>query len=179
MHRNAIVALCVMSLFSCVAVAQEATIEPVHVASGTILTFHLQTRMSPAHENQIDVLPKGTVLQVRMLGPLNSSVDRDGTEFHGVIVLPVVLGNETVVHANAEVRGILALLRSKNHPDGFRYDLLITNVIDNGKSYSVTASLNGSLFEGSSLPPPYRKPRQSKNSNQNCRAPENSVVPGN
>ena len=51
-------------------------------------------------------------------------MDHDGAEFHGVVVLPVVAGNETIVHADAEVSGILVLLRSKTDPDGFRYDLV-------------------------------------------------------
>src|SRR2546430_3677586 len=29
--------------------------------------------------------------------------------------------SEVVIHADAEVRGLFALLRSRNHPDGFRY----------------------------------------------------------
>jgi hypothetical protein len=91
---------------------------------------------------------------VKIQDHLDSSVDHDGAEFHGVIVAPVVSANETIVHSGAEVRGILALLRSKNHPDGFRYELLITHLTDHGKSYSLTASLGASFFEGGSQPAP-------------------------
>src|SRR4029077_11194095 len=122
------------------------------VTSGTVLTFHLQTRLHPNRENLPDVLPSGTLLRVKILDRLDSGVDRDGAEFHGIIVTPIVSGDEMIVHSDAGVRGILALLRSKNHPDGFRYDLLITRLNDHGKSYSLTASLNASFFEGSPHP---------------------------
>jgi hypothetical protein len=51
------------------------------------------------------------------------------------------------------VRGILALLRSRSHPDGFRYELLITRLTDHGKSYVLTASLKPSLAD-SPVPSP-------------------------
>ena len=39
------------------------------------------------------------------------------------------------------------LLGSRNHPDGFRYELLITSFDVNEKSYELTASLNPSFFD--------------------------------
>src|SRR5690242_1033225 len=41
--------------------------EPLHIAAGTVLTFHLQTRFNPENKNKIDLLPTGTALQVKML----------------------------------------------------------------------------------------------------------------
>ena len=154
MRRYSLAVLCSTFLLAGVAAAQKFVIEPVKVASGTVLTFHTQTRLHPNRENLTDVLPSGTVLQVRMEDHLDSSVDHDGAEFHGVIVSPVTSGTETIVHADAEVQGILVLLRTKNHPDGFRYDLLITHLADHGKSYSLTASLGTSFFESVSQPAP-------------------------
>jgi hypothetical protein len=147
MRRYSLAVLCFTFLFAGVAAGQKFVIEPVKVASGTILTFHMQTRLHPNSENLPDILPGGTILQVRIEDRLDSSVDHDGAEFHGVIVSPVTSGTETIVHSDAEVQGILALLRTKNHPDGFRYDLLITHLTDHGKSYSLTASLGTSFFE--------------------------------
>jgi hypothetical protein len=152
MHRHAIVVLCAVTILSLGASGENFAIEPVHVTSGTILTFHLQKRLHPNSDNLPDVLPSGTILRVKILDGLDSSTDRDGAEFHGVIVAPIVSGDEVIVHSDSEVRGILALLRSKSHPDGFRYDLLITRLTDHGKSYSLTASLNTSFFEGGSQP---------------------------
>jgi hypothetical protein len=152
MRRYSFAVLCLTSFLASVAVAQKFVIEPVRVTSGTILTFHMQTRLHPTSENLPDVLPGGTVLQVRIQDHLDSSVDHDGAQFHGVIVSPVTSGDETIVHSDAEVQGILVLLRSKSHPDGFRYDLLITHLTDHGKSYSLTASLGTSFFETVSQP---------------------------
>lgn len=154
MRRYSLAVLCFTSLLAGAAAAQKFVIEPVKVVSGTILTFHLQTRLHPTSENLPDVLPGGTVLQVRIEDHLDSSVDHDGAEFHGVIISPVTSGNETIVHSDAEVQGILVLLRTKNHPDGFRYDLLITHLTDHGKSYSLTASLGTSFFENVTQPVP-------------------------
>ncbi len=147
MKRHVLVVFCVVTVLAGVAGAQNVIVEPVRAASGSILTFYLQTRLHPASENLPDVLPSGTELHVKILDRMDSGVDHDGTEFHGVVVSPILEGNETIVHADAEVHGILVLLRSKSHPDGFRYDLLITHITDHGKSYSLTASLTASVFE--------------------------------
>jgi hypothetical protein len=152
MHRYVAVILCLIGVFAGAAHAQSLSIEPIHVSAGTVLTFHLQTRLNPKDGNEIDVLPKGTVLKVKMLDAVDSGVDHDGVEFHGAVVSSIVAGNEVVVHSQAEVRGILALLRSRNHPEGFRYELLITSVTDQGKTYNLTASLNPSFFEPSPQP---------------------------
>jgi hypothetical protein len=147
MKRYVLAALCVVTVLAGVTAGQNAIVEPIRAASGSILTFYLQTRLHPTSENLPDVLPSGTELHVKILDRMDSAVDHDGAEFHGVVVSPVVEGNETILHADAEVRGILVLLRSKSHPDGFRYDLLITHITDHGKSYSLTASLGTSVFE--------------------------------
>lgn len=147
MQRYAVAALCVVTLLAGVAVGQSFIVEPVRAASGSVLTFYLQTRLHPTSENLPDILPGGTELRVKILDRMDSEIDRDGAEFHGVVVSPVLAGNETIVHADAEVNGILVLLRSKTHPDGFRYDLLVTHLTDHGKSYSLTASLTTSVFE--------------------------------
>jgi hypothetical protein len=158
MHRSALVSLCLITVLACAVVGHNFVIEPVRVASGTILSFHMQTRLHPSRENLPDVLPSGTILRVKMLDHVDSGVDHDGAEFHGVIVSPVTSGDETIVRSDAEVRGILVLLRSKSHPDGFRYDLLITQLTDRGKSYSLTASLGTSFFEDAGRPAPAPAP---------------------
>jgi hypothetical protein len=74
-------------------------------------------------------------------------VNPDGTEFRGTVVSGLTSSGEVVIHSDSEVRGILALLRSRSHPEGFRYELLITSLTDHGKSYVLTASLNPSLAD--------------------------------
>src|SRR5258708_4035972 len=80
-------------------------------------------------------------------GCVDASVDRDGAAFCGSMAAVLVLGGEVVIHAEAEVRGLFVLLRSKTHPDGFRYELLITGIRDGDKSLDLTASLNSSFVD--------------------------------
>jgi hypothetical protein len=148
MRRYAVAVLCFICVFVSQVHGQKTSIQPIHVAAGTVLTFHLQTRLSPSSVNETDDLPKGTVIRVRMLDPIDSNVDRDGSAFRGETVSSIITRNEIVVHPESEVRGILALLRSKSHPDGFRYELLVTRVNDHGKTFDLTASLNPSFIDG-------------------------------
>jgi hypothetical protein len=95
---------------------------------------------------------------VKILNSLDSTVDRDGTEFHGSVVSDLSIGDDVVIPANSEVRGLLVLLRSRSHPDGFRYELLLTELTDRGKSYPLTASLNASFFDSGAQPESATKP---------------------
>jgi hypothetical protein len=152
MHRVLGVALCFLGVLAGAAQAQTFTIEPVHIAAGAILDFHLQTRLNPGDGNALDELPKGTILRVKMLEPIDSNVKQDGSEFHGVTVSSLESGGEVVIHSEAEVDGIFVLLRSRSHPDGFRYELLVTGLKDHGKYYALTASLSSSVTDGGSQP---------------------------
>jgi hypothetical protein len=57
-----------------------------------------------------------------------------------------------IIRSEAEVRVLLVLLRSRNHPEGFRYELLVTRLTDRGKSYDLTASLNPSFLDPAAQP---------------------------
>jgi hypothetical protein len=141
--------LCLAGVFANAARGQASKIEQVQVASGTVLTFYLHARLNPTSGDALDALPKGTLLRVKMLDSIDSSVNSDGTEFHGSVVSALASEGNVVIHPEAEVRGILALLRSRSHPEGFRYELLITGLNDHGKSYALTASLKPSLADSS------------------------------
>ncbi len=147
MHLSVVAVLCLISLFASPTPGQSAIAAPVRVVAGTILTFHLQTRLNPSAGDALNALPKGTVLQVRILDSIDSGADRDGTEFHGSLAAPLLLEGEVIVRSEAEVRGLLVLLRSRNHPDGFRYELLVTGLTDRGKSFDLTASLHPSFLD--------------------------------
>jgi hypothetical protein len=147
------VILCIAATLAKPVHSQTPPLEPIRVSPGTVLTFHLQTRLNPGTANDVDILPSGTVLRVKILDSIDSAADRDGAEFHGVVVSPVLAGKIIVLHADSEVRGIFALLRSRNHPEGFRYELLITGINDRGKNYDITASLNPSFRETSAQQP--------------------------
>lgn len=157
MRRFGMLFLCAASVFAGAALGQGSTIEPIHAQPGAVLTFHLQTRLNPADRNEMDVLPRGTVIRVKMLNGVDSGMDRDGSVFHGRVVNSVSAGDRIIVHPESEVRGILVLLRSKNHPEGFRYELLLTSVTDHTKTYDMTASLNPSFFDSSAPSAPVSK----------------------
>lgn len=153
MHRFVAVVLFSVCVFTVAARGQNTRIEGVYAPLGTVLTFHLQTRMNPADPNELDVLPRGTVIRVRMLTAVDSSVDRDGSGFQGEVVESIHAGSKVIVHPDSEVHGILVLLRSRNHPEGFRYELLVTRVKDHAKTYDLTASLNRSFADAGGPPP--------------------------
>lgn len=169
MKRIALVALFFGSAFASVAqgqTSQTSGIVPVHVAAGTVLTFYLHARLNPTSSESLDGLPKGTLLRVKMLDSIDSAVNADGTEFHGTVVSGLTSSGELAIHPNSEVRGIMALLRSRSHPEGFRYELLITGLTDQGKSYALTASLAPSLADSAvasnSKPTTKDKPKTSE-----------------
>jgi hypothetical protein len=152
-----------------------ATVPPLRVPAGTVLTFHLQTRLRPIADDPLNALPQGTTLNVKILRPIDSTVDRDGSEFHGWVVSDLSLGNGVVIHAESEVRGLLVLLRSRSHPNGFRYELLLTELTDHGKSYPLTASLNTSFFDSGAQPAAATKVAAKDSSKPT--APSNTKIP--
>lgn len=149
MHRYAVAVLCFATLLTSSVIGQKINPEPVHMAAGTVLAFHLQTRLRATDENETDHLPKGTVILVKLLDSIDSNLDHDGAEFRGSVVTSIVSGNEVVVHAESEVRGLFVLLRSRTHPEGFRYELLVTTIRDHDRSLELTASLSTSFYDGS------------------------------
>ena len=147
MRRSIIAALCFIGCCAVPVHGQTPTVAPLRVAAGTVVKFHLQTRLNPTSGDALDALPKGTILQVRVLDSIDSATDRDGTEFHATLAAPLVSGGQVIVRNEAEVRGLLVLLRSRSHPEGFRYELLVTSLTDRGKSYDLTASLNPTFLD--------------------------------
>ena len=142
----------VASLVFCFAVSstvsgQNSIIKPMHVDAGSNLTFHILTRLDSSNTNAADLLPKGTQIAIKVLDPIDSASTRDGSEFHGLVTSQVLSPDGVVIRSGAEVKGLFVLLRSKNHPDGFRYELLITEIIDGGKSFRLSASLNTSFVD--------------------------------
>lgn len=158
MSRSLVVLLCVITMFASVAAAAPSpspaqaannSLEPLRVPAGSVLAFHLQTRLRHSASDPLDLVPQGTIVHVKILDAIDSTVDRDGSGFRGAVVSDLAVGSGVVVHSDAEVRGLLVLLRSRNHPDGFRYELILTELTDHGKTYPLTASLNASFYDSS------------------------------
>ena len=114
----------------------------LRVSAGTIVSFQLQTRWKATAADLLDALPKGTLLRVKLLDSIDSAADQDGSAFRGLVVSPVARADRVYIHSGAEVRGLFALLRSATHPEGFRYELLVTRLVDGGRSYALTAFLD-------------------------------------
>lgn len=146
MKRSAIVAA-IAVLFAAPSFSQNSSIRPLQIPAGAIVNFELQSRLNPSAGDPADALPAGTKMRVKILESIDSRVDQDGSSFQGVLVSPLEQNDRVVLDANAQVNGLFALLRSRQHPEGFKYELLVTNVVDGGRSYVVTASLDPSLFE--------------------------------
>ncbi|HKW88315.1 MAG TPA: hypothetical protein VJN21_06135 [Candidatus Acidoferrales bacterium] len=150
--RFAIAILCFFGVCPAIVSAQNFKIQPLHVASGTVLDFHLETLLRPASGDPLAALPEGTLLQVRMLDSIDSRANYDGDVFHGLLVSSVTSGNKVLIQAGAAVQGMLVLLRSQKHPGGFRYELLLTGITDLGETYALTASLAPSLSDTGAHP---------------------------
>jgi hypothetical protein len=173
MSRFLAVILCAASVFGSTAPTQVSSfvIDPLRVPVGTILAFHVQTRLRHSDADPLDILPQGTLLHVKVLNSIDSSVDHDGTEFRASVVSDLTMGDRVVIHSNAMVTGLLVLLRSRNHPDGFRYELLLTELTDQGKSYPLTASLNNSFFDSNSTTKTEAKETSKANASSDTKLP--------
>jgi hypothetical protein len=147
-------AVCFLGLFAPAVRGQVLSIKPVQFESGTVLDFRLQTRLHASAGDPLNTFPDGTVLQVKMLDSIHRSAEADGVPFRGTVVSSLIVGGRVVIHPGAEVHGIQILLRNRNHPEGFRYELLITDLIDEGESHTITASFDPAFAEasGAALP---------------------------
>ena len=67
MRFLSVVVLCIATMLAKPVHAQNFILEPIHVPAGTVLNFHLQTRLNPGSGNDVDILPGGTVLRVKIL----------------------------------------------------------------------------------------------------------------
>jgi hypothetical protein len=117
--RSQVLIVGVMSLLAMMPAHTESSeVAQIQVVVRTVLPFHLQNRLNSVAGNQLDILPAGTVLNVRMLDSIDSTMNRDGAPFRGLVVSSLVSGNRVVIDSEAEVHCLLVLLRSKRHPMG-------------------------------------------------------------
>jgi hypothetical protein len=104
MCRYAIAVLCLVGLFASPVLGQKTGVEPIHATTGTVLTFLVQTRLHANNGNEADALAKGTVIYVKLLDSIDSSVDRDGAEFHGVVVSPILSATPSSFTPNRKLK---------------------------------------------------------------------------
>lgn len=158
MRRFIVAVSCLVGFFASAALGQTFRPQPIHAPAGSVLTFYLQTRLRPASGDAMNALPAGAMLRVKLLDSVDSGVNHDGDEFRGEVVSSLLSRSGVLIDSGADVRGLFVLLRSKSHPEGFRYELLITDITDRGKSYALTASLDPSLYDASDQTPANSRP---------------------
>jgi hypothetical protein len=139
LFRKLMLSVCAAFLIASGAVAQTPSVKPIQFISGTILTFRLQTRLKADAGDVLNDFPADATLQVKMLSSTGPAANPDGISFQGIVMLPLSVAGNVVIHPGALVNGLQILLRNKNHPEGFRYELLITGLVDQGESHTVTA----------------------------------------
>ena len=137
--------VCILVLFA--ATADGQNVKPIQYKAGMVLSFHLQTRLQADAGDTLNELPSGAVLSIEMLDDAQRDANADGVPFRGIVTAAVSYNGDVLIHSAAEVQGIQILLRSRNHPEGFRYELLITGLTDQGRSQTITAFFDPSLAE--------------------------------
>ncbi len=131
--------VCALALFAGATRGQTLSVKPIQFESGTVFSFQLQPRLQASAGDPLNSIPSGTLLQVKMLDTAHRDAEADGLPFRGTVTSSLTVGGQVIIHSEAEVQGIQILLRNKNHPEGFRYELLITDLTDQGQSYTITA----------------------------------------
>jgi BON domain len=85
-------------------------------------------------------VPSGTVITVRMIDSIDSSVNRAGEEFAASLEAPVVVGDKVLIQRGADARVRLNQVASAGHVSG-RSDLQLelVSLTANGTTYNVTS----------------------------------------
>jgi BON domain len=85
-------------------------------------------------------VPSGTVISVRMIDSIDSSVNRAGEEFAASLEAPVVVGDKVVIQRGADARVRLNQVSSAGHVQGrSELQLELVSLTANGTTYNVTS----------------------------------------
>jgi hypothetical protein len=85
-------------------------------------------------------VPSGTVISVRMIDSIDSSVNRAGEEFAASLEAPVVVGDKVVIPRGADARVRLNQVSSAGHVQGrSELQLELVSLTSNGTTYNVTS----------------------------------------
>ncbi len=83
-------------------------------------------------------IPAGTQLTVRLNEPLDSERNQVGDSFHGSLGAPIVINDQTVIPAGADVTGRVAAVQSAGRFAGSSLlTLELTSLSSSGKTYNV------------------------------------------
>ena len=85
-------------------------------------------------------IPSGTVITVRMIDSVDSSVNRAGEEFAASLEAPVVVGDKVVIQRGADARVRLNQVSSAGHVQGrSEVQLELVSITANGTTYKLTS----------------------------------------
>lgn len=85
-------------------------------------------------------VPSGTVITVRMIDSIDSSVNRAGEEFAASLEAPVVVGDKVLIQRGADARVRLNQVASAGHVKGrSELQLELVSIRANGNTYNVTS----------------------------------------
>ena len=85
-------------------------------------------------------VPSGTVITVRMIDSIDSSVNRAGEEFAASLEAPVVVGDRVLIQRGADARVRLNQVSSAGHVQGrSELQLELVSLTANGTTYNLTS----------------------------------------
>lgn len=119
--------------------------------------------ISPTDGVEVDEIPAGTQLNIRLQLPLSSASARVGESFSAVLDTPVIVAEKTVVPRGTLVTGsVMATKASELHDPGYLRLTLISMVVNGktiplrtssifakGGSYASSPTINGSALNSS------------------------------
>jgi hypothetical protein len=97
-------------------------------------------KLSTETPKQVTV-PSGTVLAVQLSESLSSDLNHQGDTFSARLVSPIMVGNQTVIPANATVQGEIVEVQNAGHFNGASELVAkVTRLTFNGKTYRLRSS---------------------------------------
>lgn len=110
-------------------------------SSGSTWSTHPATTSSASTVPSLGVtLPAGTVFTVRMIDPVDSSVNQIGETFRASLDEPIVVGGRTIVPRGADVTTKLVSVQEAGRITGrSELALVLYDVTINGRKYEITS----------------------------------------
>jgi hypothetical protein len=97
-------------------------------------------KLSTETRKQVTI-PSGTVLAVQLSESLSSDLNHQGDTFSARLVSPIMVGNQTVIPANATVQGEIVEVQNAGHFNGSSELVAkVTRLTFNGRTYRLRSS---------------------------------------
>ena len=130
----------VATAFAPVQAAPAAPVQPAPVQAVTQPTSPAPATPPPPPPPVTVEVPSGTVITVRMIDSIDSSVNRAGEEFAASLEAPVVVGDKVLIQRGADARVRLNQVSSAGHVQGrSELQLELVSLTANGTTYNLTS----------------------------------------